>query len=245
MPEGPEIARAGDWLRRFVGGTVCSISPAEAVKYEGKYATPEQVGRHLPATVDAAHSCGKLLWLECTGARGPLDIVFKLNLSGTLSTRRPNNPRLQLHMGAPLPTLWYDDPTGFGWVRLDPGGTHRKAACAALGPDPLRQTITTADLRAFAPGTRTRRSVAAKLLDQSVLAGIGNYLRAEIICEAGLKEDEWGAATLQPPKLEALAAAINTVMLAAYQQGERYVMKCYQAAGARKKTEGGRTLYYR
>ena len=48
-----------------------------------------------------------------------------------------------------------------------------------LGPDPLRPRAD--PLRAFARLTRSRTSVAALLMDQSVIAGIGNVYRAELL----------------------------------------------------------------
>jgi endonuclease-8 len=58
------------------------------------------------------------------------------------------------------------------------------AVRARLGPDPLR---TDADPdRGFAKITRSRTSIAVLLLDQSVLSGVGNIYRAEMLFRHGI-----------------------------------------------------------
>ncbi len=58
---------------------------------------------------------------------------------------------------------------------------------ARLGPDPLDPALTArAVARRAAEDAFRRRSFAALLLDQGFLAGIGNYLRSEILFFAGL-----------------------------------------------------------
>ncbi len=55
---------------------------------------------------------------------------------------------------------------------------------ARLGPDPLRRDADPE--RAWERLSRSRRSVGELLMDQSVLAGIGNVYRAEVLYRAGL-----------------------------------------------------------
>jgi endonuclease-8 len=65
---------------------------------------------------------------------------------------------------------------------LDPAG--RAAIVARLGPDPLRRDADPA--RALAAIRRRRSPIGQALLDQSVLAGIGNVYRAEVLFTHGL-----------------------------------------------------------
>lgn len=55
----------------------------------------------------------------------------------------------------------------------------RKALLQRLGPDPLRRDAAGAD--AFARLSKSRTSIAALLMDQTVVAGIGNVYRAELL----------------------------------------------------------------
>lgn len=68
---------------------------------------------------------------------------------------------------------------------LDP--LEEDALLARLGPDPLRKD---ADPERFAAALGRRRiSIAAALMDQSVLAGVGNVYRAESLFAVGLDPD--------------------------------------------------------
>ena len=60
----------------------------------------------------------------------------------------------------------------------------RDNVLARLGPDPLRKDADP-DL-AWARLSRSRTAIGALLMDQSVLAGIGNVYRAEVLFRAGL-----------------------------------------------------------
>jgi endonuclease-8 len=60
----------------------------------------------------------------------------------------------------------------------------RDAIVARLGPDPLRRDARPA--AAFAKLGRRRTPIGAALMDQSVLAGIGNVYRAEVLNVVGL-----------------------------------------------------------
>lgn len=55
---------------------------------------------------------------------------------------------------------------------------------AGLGPDPLRRDAKPE--RAFDRISRSRTSIAALLMDQSVLAGVGNVYRAELLFRHGI-----------------------------------------------------------
>lgn len=64
----------------------------------------------------------------------------------------------------------------------------RDGVTAELGPDPLRRGTKRRDLFIERLG-RTRRPVGAALLDQSIVAGIGNVYRAELLLLVGIHPD--------------------------------------------------------
>ena len=72
---------------------------------------------------------------------------------------------------------------------------------ARLGPDPLRDDADRA--AALARLQRTRASIGAALLDQSVLAGVGNVYRAEALHACGI-HPEVRAGSVARPELERL-----------------------------------------
>jgi len=75
--------------------------------------------------------------------------------------------------------LHFVDARKFGRLRLWPC---RGQSCPGLGPEPLRQSTVLAALRPL----RTTRAIKTVLLDQSVLAGVGNIYADEALFAAGI-----------------------------------------------------------
>jgi endonuclease VIII len=73
--------------------------------------------------------------------------------------------------------------TDFAWLRA--GREHDHPYIAKLGPEVLADGMTPAQL-AQQLAKFPRRNLATALLDQGVLAGLGNYLRADILFVARL-----------------------------------------------------------
>jgi endonuclease-8 len=88
-----------------------------------------------------------------------------------------------------------------------------------LGPDALDASLTEAALaRRLADPKFARRQLAALLLDQGFVAGIGNYLRSEILFVAGIHPAR-RLGELSPEERIALARAIRRVTRQAYRTG--------------------------
>tara|TARA_B100001079_G_scaffold247530_1_gene236875 strand:+ start:676 stop:1485 length:810 start_codon:yes stop_codon:yes gene_type:complete len=86
-----------------------------------------------------------------------------------------------------------------------------------LGPDPLNQALTCADIKArIADATFARRALGGLLLDQGFIAGIGNYLRSEILFVAGLAPKK-RPADLSHAQQDQLAEAVLTLIWRAYE----------------------------
>ena len=104
--------------------------------------------------------------------------------------------------------LFFDDTRKFGQVRglcgkeLDEWNFWRE-----LGPEPLESTP-----EAFASRFKSRKAVKSLLLDQGVLAGVGNIYADESLFRAGIRPDAKGAG-IDPERLEKLRRALVEVLL--------------------------------
>ncbi len=88
-----------------------------------------------------------------------------------------------------------------------------------LGPDPLHREVTARRIaRQLEDRAFRGRSLGALLLDQSFVAGLGNYLRSEILHAAGLLPDQ-RPRDLAPPAMLRLAKAILSVTRRSYRTG--------------------------
>jgi endonuclease-8 len=173
VPEGHTLHRlAREQTTLFAGRPVHVTSP------QGRFAAGAELldGRVL----DEVTAYGKHL-LACFGAE---ILHVHLGLYGTFTggTGVPPAPRGALRM------RWLaDGPDGAGvWTDLRGPTTCEvltppavDGLLARLGPDPLRRGADGA--AAYARIARSRTPIGALLMDQSVLAGVGNVYRAELL----------------------------------------------------------------
>lgn len=174
MPEGHTIHRLARLHRPILVGNEVSVSSPQG-RFSG--------GAELlnGERVEEIEAYGKHLFYRWTSA----DVLhIHLGLFGKFRTFRREPPpptegtRLALHTGDT--TIYLAGPTACELLTID----ERDAVVARLGPDPLRRG---ADGDAFGAALDRRSvAVAAALLDQKVVAGIGNVYRAEILFLAGI-----------------------------------------------------------
>jgi endonuclease-8 len=174
MPEGHTIHRlARDHAPLLVGKAVSAASP------QGRFASGAEVlsGR----LVERVDPYGKHLFYVFEG-----DVLLHVHLGlyGTWTTGRGPAPEpkgaLRLRLVADGHWLDLRGPTACELHTPQ----DRDRVLARLGPDPLRKDADPAP--AWAKVARSRTAIGALLMDQSVLAGVGNVYRAEVLYRAGL-----------------------------------------------------------
>ncbi|PRX48727.1 endonuclease-8 [Prauserella shujinwangii] len=174
MPEGHTLHRlARLHQRRYAGAPVAVSSP------QGRFAAEAALldGRVL----ERAEAHGKHLFHHY-GPHGTVHV--HLGLYGTFSEAPlPVEPPVgQVRMRLAGRTHWTDlrGPTRCELLTV----AEADAIKARLGPDPLRRDARPDD--AWERISRSRTSIAALLMDQSVLAGVGNVYRAEVLFRHGV-----------------------------------------------------------
>lgn len=125
-----------------------------------------------------------------------------------------------------------DDPQGFAriWAVDQP-----QDVTGHLGPEPLSNEFFPDDLAAQIK--KTSRPIKTVLMDQDVIAGIGNIYSDEILFASKLHPQQ-AAKTLVEPQIIVLYAAIRSVLLAALAAGGTYAggryseqLQVYQRTG--------------
>ncbi len=112
-------------------------------------------------------------------------------------------------------TVTFNDPRRFGFMLLVPRAELEKHPLMRIGPEPLDRAFTPASLAWACAGKAT--SLKAALLDQKVVAGLGNIYVCEALNRARLSPRR-RASTLAmrngapTPHAERLVAAIKTVL---------------------------------
>lgn len=149
-------------------------------------------------------------------------VIWHLGMSGrvTVSQGRPAALDAHDHMLLTTDEGWvvrFNDQRRFGSLDLAREETLAEhAALVDLGPEPLSNSFNGPSLAAALKGRRT--SIKAALLDQKVVAGLGNIYVSEALFRAGISPQRL-AANVQGVRAERLAAAIRAVLEEAIRAG--------------------------
>ena len=210
MPEGPEIRRAADKLEKAIVG-----QPLRSVEFA--FARLKPFEEELVASqVSAIETRGKAL---LTHFANGLSIYSHNQLYGrwyVVKAGKAANTSRSLRLavrGATHEILLY---SASDIDVLDEVGIATHPFLHKLGPDALNPALAPRHLEARLADPRlARRRLADLLLDQGFVAGIGNYLRSEILFEAQLLPTR-RPGTLDSGQRSALAASILTITRRAY-----------------------------
>ncbi|WFL76034.1 bifunctional DNA-formamidopyrimidine glycosylase/DNA-(apurinic or apyrimidinic site) lyase [Altererythrobacter arenosus] len=109
------------------------------------------------------------------------------------------------------------DPRRFGSVDLiGTGALNEWAPFAALGPEPLGDQLSPAYLKAALSGRK--QAIKLCLLDQRIVAGLGNIYVCEALWRAGISPRKAGGRVTRP-QLERLVPAIKEVLAQSIDDG--------------------------
>ncbi len=207
MPELPEVQTILDALTPLL---LHQPIAAVIVRWEG-------VIDRLPAAVFAAEMQGRCI--VAVERRGKymlfrLDddrwLVMHLRMTGEMRVVLPSEPlAAHDHLIFRLANgrEWrFHDTRKFGRAHLV---SHAEEVIGKLGPEPLSDRFTAASLAAALAGRKA--PIKSLLLDQRLIAGIGNIYADEALFHARIHPLRPGG-SLQPAELEALVTAIRTVI---------------------------------
>jgi len=210
MPELPEVETVVRDLRPLaVGRTVRAVrAGAKALRKPWRAEWAERlVGRR----VEGIRRRGK--WIVVDLSDGPR-LVVHLGMTGQFTAvSAAAAPPDHLHLVLELDDgteLRFRDPRRFGSVTLHDDEAAVAALFADLGPEPFD-----IDAKYFRTAVRgTTRTLKVLLLDQTVVAGVGNIYADEACSRAGLHPGRRGE-SLTPTDADRLRAAIGAVLTAA------------------------------
>ena len=195
MPELPEVETVRRGLASIVVGRRVERVEVGRERVVRRTSAAALVDGLTGTVVTAARRRGK--YLLCPLDSGA-ELMVHLRMSGQLLVASPGAARPpHTHVVAELSArgveepveLWFVDPRTFGEVVVfDPARVDEQLPeLARLGPDPVVDPFSRRDLRRILR-ERSRR-LKALLLDQTVVAGIGNIYGDEILHAARLRPD--------------------------------------------------------
>lgn len=218
MPELPEVETVRRGLLTVLAGQRLAV--VEQRRPDLRFPLPADFARRLAGRrIEDIERRGKYLLIRLDA-----DEVWlaHLGMSGRFCIDRPDTPPPGPHDHVLLRTdsgvcVRFHDPRRFGFMDLVPAETLDQCPhLAGLGPDPLGPRFDGAYLAASLAARRT--PLKAALLDQRVVAGMGNIYASESLFRARLSPARM-AATVGGKRVERLVAAIKEVFTEAIAAG--------------------------
>ncbi|MEE9654603.1 endonuclease VIII [Kluyvera ascorbata] len=210
MPEGPEIRRAADSLEKAIQDkplTEVWFAYPELSSY-----APDLIGQH----VTHVETRGKALLTHFSGgltlySHNQLYGVWRVVNAGEMpDTTRVLRVKLQT---ADKAILLY---SASDIEMLTPEQVKTHPFLLRVGPDVLDRALTPEAVKARLLSAKFRnRQFSGLLLDQAFLAGLGNYLRVEILWQVRLTGNH-KASQLDEQQLEALSHALLDIPRLSY-----------------------------
>ncbi len=254
MPEGDTILRAANRMRPVLEGAV----PEEILTPQPRHARDDWPARLAGRAVERVDTHGKHLFLRFEGdlvlhSHLRMTGVWDVHRHGARWRRAPRRAWLVLRARG-HEVIEFDGPV---LELMTEGRTRFDQRLAALGPDvlapePFDEASFLQRLRADDP----TRGIGDALIDQRIVAGIGNIWKAEGCWGAGI--DPWRRVKdVSDPEALSLIANIRPRMQAAVEQqrahkADRHVYKraglpcprCTTAIEARGQGDENRTTYW-
>lgn len=214
MPELPEVETTVAGLRSVLDGArLVAVEPRRA---DLRFPFPVDLRQRLTgAQVVALGRRAKYGLIDTD--RGDT-MIFHLGMSGRWRidpAEIGKHDHLLLHTGQH--DLALNDPRRFGFVDLvSSSALSAYPAFAAMGPEPLGPDFTAARLAASLSGRAA--PIKAMLLDQRIVAGLGNIYVCEALNMAGIAPTR-AAGGISKAKLARLVEAVRDVLTAAIAAG--------------------------
>jgi formamidopyrimidine-DNA glycosylase len=185
VPELPEVETVRRQLAPVMVGT--RVDAVELRRADLRAPFPRGFARRIAGqTVSALTRRAKYLLASLSSGD---TVLMHLGMSGSFRVVKAGQPReahdhVVFHLASGTDVV-FNDPRRFGVMDLvPPGGLAMHPSVGSLGPEPLADEFDASALARACAGKRT--SLKAALLDQRVVAGLGNIYVVEALHVAGL-----------------------------------------------------------
>lgn len=181
----------------------------------------------LPSKILDFNNKGKFIWI--TMENGSY-IWITFGLTGQLSTEKDKHSHIKFETNKG--NFYFEDMRNFGTIKFVFSKKETEKKLKQLGFDPLTEKIDRDEFIKKIRKQKPHRLIALVLMDQKVLSGIGNYLRAEILYDAKISPYRT-VESLSDKDLEKILHSINKIVKESYKFQKKkglhtYPFKVYQ-----------------
>lgn len=217
-PEGPEIRTVADKLRLIlVGSFITTIMKSDHGKIKGNDILI------LPAKIVHIWSKGKKLIFNVVNYdKSTVYIIFSYGMEGRLQFNIGQHSNVCFHLQDRV--MYFDDSRRFGSIDIIPSDKFAEFF-SNMGPDLLQAALNPSTwissdqwVKIFTNPSIKNWCICKALLDQSLVSGIGNYLKSEILYYSAIHPEKL-VSHLSPNELELLRICAHKIILLAYAHG--------------------------
>jgi formamidopyrimidine-DNA glycosylase len=239
VPEGVEVRLSAETIRPIaLNKRITDIELGSSSRYASQF--PEESVEFIndihrdSYQVSNIKTKGKFMyWIFTNPNKKEWYLLNTFGMSGHWGFQTSKHLCLKICLGLET-SLYFSDPRHFGTIKF----THQESQLLdklnQLGWDPLQNTW--ANYKSFVLGQLkvSNKYIGEVLMNQSIFAGVGNYIRAEALYQARLSP--WRQASmLTENDIETLAHSIIKVMQESYAHQGATILTYKDAYGAEGK----------
>ena len=180
MPEGPEVKRNTDFLNRELTGGMIEALEIQSGRYE-KHGPFKGYDEMINRTLIISEVCckGKFIYFKFQDGSS---LWSTLGMSAAWQKKKTKHSRFYIKTTYGN-EVFFNDIRNFGTLKYVTTKKELDKKLMTLGPDVLSSYVAT-ELFKERLDKKPKWTIAKALMNQSVISGIGNYLKAEILYSA-------------------------------------------------------------
>ena len=214
MPEGPEVKRTAEGLATAL--TNKEITGIEILS--GRYMKQEPIGiedfrASLPVKVAGAGCHGKFIFALCTNE---MYLWSTLGMTGYWNATGGKHARIRLDLSDGT-KIYFNDMRSFGTLKFVKGREEMLKKLRSLGIDMLAEDVSN-DKFKEALMAKPDWSIAKALMNQTLVSGVGNYIKADSLWLAKISPKR-KVRDITDEEFAGLNESIKRVMRTSYESG--------------------------
>lgn len=213
-PESPECLRIGEYLYQSAReGKILTDVQVISGRYTKK-PLPGLVDlkQRLPLEVQAGGVHGKFIFLLFSDGSS---LHNTLGMSGFWTDQKTKHTRVEFDFSGSK--IYYTDMRNFGTLKWTPNQSELKEKIKSLGPSIMHKDFPPNDVVARFR-KRDRWNICKALMDQSIIAGVGNYLKSEVLYACRVNPNS-SVEDLEDEKLVEICMTVSEMAWTSYKLG--------------------------
>lgn len=212
MPEAPECKIIGEGLAKFCSGkSLTSVTPLSGRYHKSQI--PDLNLMQFPAKIIGAGVKGKLIFVIFDN---DMFLLSTLGMTGSWTEKLTKHSRVLFDFSDGS-KMFFNDVRNFGTLKFIKGRKSFLKKLDSLGPDMLSEQVSD-ELFCQTLDKKPHWTIAKAIMDQSVISGVGNYIKAEALYHAKISPKRL-VGSLTTLELQTLKKSIQHILNLSYSLG--------------------------